>query len=132
MPDPTLERLTRLDHTALMQGLELAREGRLEEALALLRENGGERSENGLAMMYMVTRVTGDSQQALELCASALLLVEDPLLTSTWTLRQGMLKSELGDRAGSIYDLTKVISMRATDDQVQQAQAALLALTQQK
>ncbi len=109
--------------------MRLAREGHLDAALQLLRENGGDRDENALAMMYMVTRVTDDKSHALELCEQALLLVEMPIQISTWTLRRGMLRIELDDRQGSIYDLTKVISLRASDDQVQQAQSALLGLT---
>ncbi|MCP4499417.1 MAG: hypothetical protein GY822_05555 [Deltaproteobacteria bacterium] len=112
----------------LLEGMRLAREGNLDAALQFLRENGGERDENALAMMYMVTRVTDDKKHAMDLCEQALLLVETPIQISTWTLRRGLLRIELDDRKGSIYDLTKVISLQASDDQVKQAQSALLAI----
>ena len=119
----------RVDPAAMQTGLLLAREGRLDEALAHFRDVGGTHDKNALAMMYMVTRVTGDRTHSLELCDAALPLDDSPVHTSTWTLRRALLLVELEDEKRAVLEFTKVISLRASDDQVQQAQAALLQLS---
>ncbi|MBI1946444.1 MAG: hypothetical protein HYS27_12150 [Deltaproteobacteria bacterium] len=117
--------------TLLDEVLALARAGEVDAAAELLREarRNGPLAEEHLTIFFQLTTKRGPTEEALELCAEALTLASRPLARSNWSLRRGLLRLELSDRAGALADLQAVLRLAANEGHLEQARAALLRVT---
>lgn len=114
--------------TLLDEVLALARAGEVDAAAELLREArmNGPLAEEQLSVFFQLTTKGGPNEEALELCADALAVVTRPIARSNWSLRRGLLRLELSDRAGAAADLLAVLKLRANEGHIEQARAALV------
>ena len=115
-----------------LEALSLSRTGDREGAVALLlsaRDNGP-LDEPATSLLFTLLGDRGDDvdDHALRvaLCDHALTLVARPMQRSTWHLRRGLLYVERREGARALVDLQRVLSLKASDDHLDQARAALL------
>lgn len=115
-----------------LEALSLSRTGDREGAIALLlaaRDNGP-LDEPATSLLFTLLGDRGDDVDdhalRVELCEHALTLVARPMQRSTWHLRRGLLFVARREGARALVDLQRVLALKANDDHLEQARAALL------
>jgi len=115
-----------------MEALELSKHGDRDGAIALLksaRENGP-LDEPATSVLFTLLGDRGDDidddDDRLALCEHGLTLAMRPMQRSTWHLRRGLLRLARGDGKAALPDLQTVLTLKASDDHLHRARAALL------
>ena len=114
--------------TPLDRALAFARAGKVDQALAILRdeEHQGHVDDALMSLLFALLSARERNTDALEVCTRALDREMPSMARSTWSLRRGLLCIELGDRDGALADLQLVLRLKASEPQLEQARRALL------
>lgn len=115
-----------------LEALALSRAGDREGAIALLlaaRENSP-LDDPATSLLFSLLGDRGDDVDdhalKLELCERGLELATRPVQRSTWHLRRGLLFLERREAGPALAELQRVLSLKASDDHLEQARGALL------
>ena len=115
-----------------LEALALSRAGDREGAIALLlaaRENSP-LDDPATSLLFSLLGDRGDDVDdhalKLELCERGLELATRPVQRSTWHLRRGLLFLERREAGPALAEFQRVLSLKASDDHLEQARGALL------
>lgn len=115
-----------------LEALGLSRTGDRDGAITLLlaaRDNAP-LDETSTSLLFTLLGDRGDDVDdhglRIELCEHALTLVTRPMPRSTWLLRRGLMRLKRREAALALADLQSVLGLKASNDHLEQARAALL------
>ena len=109
-------------NATLTEALTLSRDGKVDEAAALLRALPALDD----AARSLLFQLSSDIDEQLRLAADAIEMAKGPVPRSNWLLRRGLLHLERSERAPALADLQLVLKLKANEGHVEQARAALL------
>jgi tetratricopeptide (TPR) repeat protein len=119
-----------MPYRALIQAIELSREGHVDEALevleALTEELPEEGNEDVDGLHYFLLRSKNRLEDAVGLATRRLSRELTDEACSLWSLRRGLLYLELENGRGAMVDLNTVLRLNANEHQTEQARQALL------
>jgi hypothetical protein len=115
-----------------LEALELSKHGDRDAAIALLQEAraNGPLDDSATSVLFTLLGDRGcdidDDDDRLALCDHGLTIAKRVIQRSTWHLRRGLLRLGRGDGKVALLDLQAVLSLKASEDHVSRARAALL------
>ena len=108
------------------KALELAKHGKVQEAIAVLGDAEDALPVDALGLFYLF--VEDNAAEALRLCEIVLSRPLRPAEASTWHLRRARLHAAEGRRDKAMRDYLKVIGLSTSPDQVDEANRSMLKL----